>query len=315
MQFKKIFSLIIDLAFIIFLIIFFKNNTADFEKITGIPVYYIILMIALIILNLYINGIKINLLTKFYKLNLKTKEHFGLSVITTMGNYIVPLRGGAYWRARYLKKYHNFSYIKFMSTFYSTMIITFFSSSLMGLIFTLLTYKTLNPFSSKLATVFFIVLIFELLIMFFSPLLKLRKNKIINYGIKIINDWKEMRKNYSLVTKLILTDIAVIILITLRLLLTYYIIQSPIKFSPTVVIATITMLSILINITPGSLGIKETAIVLSTSLAGATQKAGALVAILDRVISIIVVFSLGIIFAYILLKEGRKNANYNIINK
>src|SRR3989338_5827930 len=311
MNYKKIFSITINLAFVIFLIIFFKDNASDFKKIIGIPVYYIALMVVLVILNIYINGIKINLLTKFYNLDLKTKQHFGLSAITTMGNYIVPLRGGAYWRARYLKKYHDFSYMKFMSTFSSTMIITFFSSSLMGLIFTLLTYRTINPFSSKLGLIFFIALVLEILIMLFSPRLKLTKSKIINFGINVINEWRIIRKNYTLVTKLILADIVVILLIALRLVLTYYIIQSPIKWFPGVVIATITMLSILINITPGGLGIKETVIVLSTSLAGATQKAGTLVAILDRVISVIIVFSIGIAFAYILLKEGRKNVSKN----
>ncbi len=305
MQYRKIISFITYLTFIILTVFFFVSNKEGFRKISGIPLYYIVIMFILAFLTLYINGIKINLLTKFYNIKLNLKEYFGLSVITTMGNYIIPARGGAYLRAVYLKKKHNLSYLKFISTFGAILVISFFTISLIGLISIMIFTKNFNPFDSLLKSLFSIIFIINAILLFISIKLKELKNKFLNYIVRTINEWERIRNKKRLVVNLIMLDIILVMLMAGRMLITFHILNSGISFFQGIIMGSLILILTLINITPGNIGIKEAVIIFSTKITNTQENTLILVALLDRITTIIPVFILGVIFTYILIKKTK----------
>jgi uncharacterized membrane protein YbhN (UPF0104 family) len=77
----------------------------------------------------------------------------------------------------------------------------------------------------------------------------------------------------------------------------------PVSFLSVLVISLFSYFSILINITPSNLGISEATITLASTLLGTSAGAGLTVSLLIRATTILVVFTLGPIYSYLLTRE------------
>lgn len=88
----------------------------EFRQLNIVNAIYFVPLFFLYVLFFINNGLILKYFLEPFDIRLRFKEWFGLSVITTMGNYLTPFRGGAVARAVYLKKKHKFSYSYFLST-------------------------------------------------------------------------------------------------------------------------------------------------------------------------------------------------------
>jgi uncharacterized membrane protein YbhN (UPF0104 family) len=149
----KYIHLIFISVFLLFILIFIKNNFNNIKEII-ISISFLDFFILSIStwITILLNGNKIEILTKYYGLKLKFKEWFGLSVVTTMSNYLAPFGLGMSLRGIYLKRKYNFSYGIFITTLATSYLTSFFLYSFLGLIVIIIFY-----FKYNFSNIFFIL--------------------------------------------------------------------------------------------------------------------------------------------------------------
>jgi uncharacterized protein (TIRG00374 family) len=312
---KKIISIIVLFLIIAFFIRYIINNLSDFKKLltfgTSNPLLLIIISI-IIIINLFLNGLLLKSLMKPFNIKLKLFEAFGLSTITNFYNLITPFRGGAGVRAIYLKKKHDFPYVHFLATLSAIYVIIFLVGSLAGLLSMLLIWLNYGIFNKLVFLVFLAFFLFLLPIIIFSPRLPESKNKWFNRFIKVINGWHLIKKNRGTIIKIIMISILQLIFNSLIVKLSYSVFNIDISLIKAMFLSTITLLSALIAITPGNLGIGDAINVFSAQIIGVGLTGAIAATILRRIINLVVIFILGPIFSYILIKHNsdkQKNKN------
>ena len=299
---NKIFNILLALGFIGLFAVYFSLNKDDFKVLLEIKAYYIFAIALLQICVIFVNAIFFIVIFKAFDLNIDTKEGLNTSIITAIGNYFTPFRGGLGIRAVYLKKKYGFSYSKFISTVAGNYVVVFLINSLIALfcLGTLaLQSKKIDPILVLVFAGMFIILL--LIVLFPIPSSKIPEtkfgllNKFINKVKLVIEGWNVLAGKRSLIIKLsILTLINAFIGIFL-----YYIelksIGTEVNLLYAIIYSSISAISLLLSLTPGSLGIRESLLVLfqSSLMLGTSEILAS--SVVDRVIYFFVMLILLII--------------------
>jgi uncharacterized protein (TIRG00374 family) len=303
---KKIASYSILVLILILFVNYLYHHTTEFKETSLTNPLWIIPLIIIFLLNYIFVGIQTKAILEPFGIKLKTMELYMLSIVTGFYNIITPARGGTGIKAVYLKKKHNFAYTKFLATLTGTYILIFFISSLFGLISLLFIYKFYNVFNSTILLLFLGIFISSTLIILFSPNFKEARYGWLNHFIKVANNWNIIRRNKGvLFTYAVVTILSLLISIT-NTIISYYIFGIHISFIQALFLTCIGSISVLIQITPGNLGVGEAIAVFSALIIGITPAQSLPVAIFGRIVQMIVLFTLGPIFSYILFKHKPK---------
>jgi len=293
----------------ILLVLFVKyllNHLDDFKQIALINPLWLIPLIAIFLLNYFFISIQTKVLIEPFGIKLKNFEVYMLSLVTGFYNVITPAHGGMGVRAVYLKKKHNFTYTNFLASLAGMYVLTFFIGSLFGLISLFFIWEIYHIFNFIVFLVFS-ALFFPLLgIIIFSPEIKETKNQFINKFIKVANGWNLIRKNKKIVLTCLSVTFASLIVNLFSTILYYKIFGININFIQSLFLNSFGTISLLIQITPGNLGVSEALAVFSASILGISPTDSLSVAILGRIVQMIVLFILGPIFSYRLLKHKPK---------
>ena len=251
------------------------------------------------LLFLITSGLYLQAFTKKFNINLTFTEWFGLSVVTTMGNYITPFAGGMVARAAYLKHKHNFAYASFATLLASNYLVIFWVIGAVG-------FATLTVFYPFQDIYIILALIFLALPVAISMLTMLpnvslpdthRLFRILNTSLE---GWDLVKNDKKLIAKLGLYTVANITLNGLSFWVAYNALGFTVSFSSALLISLIAVFSILLNITPGNLGVQEIVVSVSSTLLGPGGGEGLVVALIIRAATLFLVFTLGPIYAWLL---------------
>jgi len=307
MKIKNILSIAILLIIIAFAAYYVNDNIHDFSDIKLVNPWFIAPVVLLLLAGLYIQGLQNkNLLTPF-GVNLRSGEEFSLAIVTRFYNLITPFRGGMAARAVYLKKKHKFPYTNFMATLAASYVLIFLVASTLGIISTILIYYTTGIFSWILFVVFDVVFIGMIGIMVVSPKFAEPENKWLRRFVTVINGWHLIKHNKRVIAVTILITFVQIMLGSVMLWLQFRVFGISVGFVPCLFLSSIGNLSILVGITPGNLGIGEAITVFSALTIGITPAQSLSAALLGRAVSLVVLFILGPIFSYVLMRKGRNS--------
>ena len=302
---KKIISAAILLVLVAFAAYYLKENWQDFQQIKISRPYYLIVIIGIFLVNYYFVSLVTQSLLCPLGVHLKNKESYMLSIVTGFYNLVMPFRGGMAARAVYLKKKYNFTYVNFLATLSASYVLIFLVASLLGIVSTLMIYKQSEVLSLILLLIFLTVFLGMLFIIFISPKFKERENKWLNRFIKVINGWHLIKHNKKVIAVTTIITLVQLLLSTLMLYLQFLTFGIEISFASALFLSAIGNLSIIIGITPGNLGISEAITVFSASTIGITPAESLSAALLGRAVSLVVLFVLGPIFSYVLMKKEK----------
>lgn len=311
---KKFIQYSILTIILILFINYIYHHISEFKQIALINPFWLIPLIALFLLNYYFLGIQTKNLLLPLGVKLKNLEVYMLSIVTGFYNIITPAHGGMAVRAVYLKKKHNFSYTLFLSSLAGIYVINFFIASLFGLISLFFIYQSYNIFNWVIFLVFSGLFLPLLGLIVFSPEFKEAKNNFINRFIKVANGWNLIRKNKRVVSVCLSVTLAGLLISTFSTIISYHVFGINLSFIQALFLTCIASIGILILITPGNLGVAEAIAVFSALIIGITPAQSLSVAILGRIVQMIVIFTIGPIFSYILLKHQPNTKQENETN-
>jgi|TARA_Y100000310_G_scaffold13181_1_gene13499 uncharacterized protein (TIRG00374 family) len=300
---KKIWSWIIFILIAVIAFFFIRENIHEFSQVPEFSFVYIIPLVILVLLNLFANGLRIKLYSEYYNINLKPIEWFGLVSISIMGNHLTPFRAGHGARAIYLKKKYKLPYTSFLTTMASSYVIKFLVYGGLGIILSLLILKYYNIFNKFIFLLLVVLFIISLVAIFTPPIFKKNKNKFLNRFIRLLNEWKVMSKNHNFLYKIISIDVIVWILRSFRLFFAFKAFSFDVPFLFILLIAVLSVLSVFLSLTPAGIGVLETVVALSAEAIGIGFVGGVYAGVLDRVVSVIIIFIFGPIFSYKLMRN------------
>ena len=96
-----------------------------------------------------------------------------------------------------------------------------------------------------------------------------------------------------------------ILISSLMLWLQFRVFGIEVSFVSALFLSAIGSLSLVIGLTPGNLGVQEAIIVFSAATIGITPAESLSAALLGRAVSLVVLFVLGPIFSYVLVRNGK----------
>lgn len=302
MKGRRFWSIVV-LVLVIAAIAWYLNSQRQllsaFRRVSFLAIFY---LVGIRLLFLGTNGLFLREFASRFDVRLTLKEWLGLSVVTTMGNYITPLSGGMIARAAYLKQRHRLPYAQFVTLLASNYLINFWVIGVVGIL-TLLTFGTAIQLYWQVLVCFTTVIVsISALVLF--PTVKLPwKNRIAKTVNTSLEGWSLVKSDRVLITKLVIYTLINIFLNGLSFWIAYDALGSRISFRSALLVGLLTSFSLLVRITPGNLGIQEAVVSLSSGLLGIGAGQGLLAALLIRGATLIPAFTLGPLFGFLLSRK------------
>lgn len=286
---------------------YIKNHWTDFAPAKTIVWPYILLLLAISLIYIIVQGLVLKVTLEPFKIRLKFFEWFGITVITFLGNYIFPFSGFGF-RAAYLKKTYGFNYTSFIGSLVAIYLTEFFLFTLGGLIGLWSWYKATGFVDYKILTLFLAVFSICTVFLFFSPKLPVFQSKFLIHLNRVLHSFYFIKTDNNLMRKLLVIVLSEVILFSAIFFFAYRALHFPVSYLTSMIAAALSLYSLLIRITPASFGFYEAMVIYTTKLADLTVANGLLVAMVTRVVSMIWVFALWPLFGYFLLFGRRKHS-------
>ena len=300
---KKHISYLITLVFIVFIVMYVLNNLKEFEKVFHLSILLVLILTMLTIFKFLLLGFFNKIILYNFNIFLKPIVWVGLAFVTAMGNLLTPFRGGAGIRAIYLKKQYSLNYSNFLSTIAGIYFLTFLINSFIGAITVLLIYYIYGIINYSVLFFFSGLFLFFVIIISLSPDIPEFRNKLLGGVSRVIRGWYKIKKNKKMMFNLIIV-IFINSIVTLFIIhFSFLSISINLPLIKCLFLSTLLTFSNLTNITPGGLGIREGIVVLGSKLFLISTPESLLAAGIFRIISMVIVFTLGPIFSYVLLKN------------
>ena len=167
---KRSISVGVLIICLILLAFYIRSHLADFKNISSVSFSYTLIIGLVSALSLIVNGLFLKALTIDFGIDLNFAEYFSLSIVTSFGNIFLPMKGGAGFRAVYLKSRYNFDYSYFLSSLAGNYLVAFHVTSWVALAGTAALYIRTGGIQSAVTAVFFGVALLTGGAYFFLPL-------------------------------------------------------------------------------------------------------------------------------------------------
>lgn len=302
MRMKMGFSLILTLGIAGGIGLYLVHNPELVALFYGFSLRDAVLLVLMCVLSFGTSGLYLKVFAGKFGMYLRPREWFGLTVVTTMGNYLTPFSGGLIARASYLKHRHAFSYTRFLAMMAANYLIAFALISLTGIV-TLLTLPEKQDESWLVLIFFFATLITVWLVSIFPSITAGSKNQMVLLVQRATEGLDIIRRDPVLLGKLIVLTLMNILIGALLFYVAFISLGSMLPFRVALLIYLLTTFTLLINITPGNFGIQEAGTSMAAAILGAGVEMGLMASLMIRAATILSAFSLGPVFSYLLSKE------------
>lgn len=286
---KNILSIILTITVLLLFGIYLYNNPQILIILKDISPLSLIIIMILFLLLFLLEGVFIKVTLNIFDKHIDLKETYYLSTISRIGNYLLPMRAGAIFRATYLKNKYQFEYSKFLSTLYAYYILLFLLNSFLALSVLLFKYLSISIFYPAISLFFLLLFFTTLFVILFRKTVATREGKglkYINKGILIFNkflsSWDMIVKRKNLFLYLLFITMGNILINGIIFYVEFLTLKININILDILLYTCLSGVSLLISITPGSLGLREAIFLFTSESIGLSQDQIMQLAFLDR---------------------------------
>lgn len=242
---------------------------------------------------LALRGVLTQRLCRIFAVEVPFKDAVRLAAWTNLANYVTPFVGGSGVRAVYLKRRHGLPYAEFVSLQAATYLLHFLVASLAALA-SLPFLHEITPRNRLLFSALYISVALGVLAILLLPVrLPTSPSAVGRYLKRAVQGWMRFRRSdwRSLVGLLVLNTLAQAAGVGLA----FAALGVSLDAGQMIFVAAFYSLSILVAVTPASLGISEGAVVLSAAATGVAAAFGLAAAGLRRGVSLTAAILLGVL--------------------
>tara|TARA_B100001057_G_C22839261_1_gene946423 strand:+ start:84 stop:1043 length:960 start_codon:yes stop_codon:yes gene_type:complete len=305
---KNIFS-VLFFAYFLYLIV---STEIDFKLFFELNSFILLILFFLKTLAIVLNGFFNKILIGAFGVNLKFYDAIYISIITFLGNFYLPGRSGGALRMVYLNRKFKLTTDKIISSNLLFFVVGILLNGLTSLFWLFLNKEQIENYFLISVLLFLFISLFCIFILNkrFS-INKNRKTKEKNYISKALNYISELKESWNVFFedgKRLYKLIGIYLLIYITFLIEIYLIINTlnlyINFSSVGLYNSISGISNLIGITPSSLGVKESLLVMFNNLILIDSGSLITISIFERLISIIYT-GIPLIYFFWLNRKGK----------
>jgi uncharacterized protein (TIRG00374 family) len=292
---KKIFSTLFLLGIAAAGIIYYFNHRAEFYLITTVSVSALAALSCIVIIISLCNGLQLKILMNHYGMEIGFSQCYGISRASSFINLFLPIGTGASFKAVYLKKLLKFRYSSFIASMGITTVIKIMLYALIALLLLMVSDGKINMF---LITVSGLVFSISLLFLFLGH--KLKRLDITSSGHmrKVIDEWQKIKRDRETMGRLLMVGLILFLASGLNTYLSFRAFSIDISATASGTIAAFAIITGLLNLVPGNLGIREAIIILISESHGIGINESVHAAALGRLIQVIWTIILASFFRY-----------------
>lgn len=276
---KKLLGYLLSLLFIAYLAYYINQNREDFSALLEIAPSFLIIISLTHLVSFLMNAFFLKVSMQPFQKEISLRESFFVSLLTSIGNYFFPVGAGTGTKAVYLKRKISLSYSDFFSVLSANYIIVLLFNAGVGLFSVLFLNNKVPIFDSPILFISLLTLFISMLYLavFGFPKFLLNRLKTMDKLDRITSlistvmfGWNLIVKNRALTFKLLLITLANT---SITMIAAFYAAKSlgfNIDFVPLLLYSSLGSISFILNVTPGSIGIKEAIYIYSSAALGLT---------------------------------------------
>jgi len=236
-------------------------------------------------------------------------ESIGLAAINTLANQL-PFAGGLVAKGVYLKQRHKLAYTYFLSSTAALFVLFVAVNGIVGVV--VITYWA---FVNNINVPIFLLLGFlgmaaTLVILWFP----FDKGILLDKGVlrgkwgkrlaQLMEGWQVLGQNQRLVQKLIVLQLLMVLIFAGRFWVAFHMLSQDVTIAQCILFAAASILTQLVSITPGALGIRELIVAGVASILGFDIGVSIVAVGIDRLVATSVIIVMGSIYTYVLSKNA-----------
>ena len=238
-------------------------------------------------------------------------DGFLITAASTLANQL-PIPGGIVSKGVYLKYKHNLSYTKFTSSTIALFLCYLSVNGFMG-IGTLLYWLLIEKKSASPILLICYAGMVACIFVFWLPIERIRvPEKLYQRVSQAIEGWVAISKNPLMLLKIVFLQIILVILLSIRYWLAFHMLSQNVTFGQTMLFASASILTQLVSIAPGGLGVRETIVGAVAATLGFDVGISVVAVGLDRLVVTAMILISGWISMLIL---GRQIASVSLKDK
>jgi len=301
--YRSLVSLAILALLVLWAVTYLSDHFDEFKKALAWPLPCLVLASLLTVIRFGIVGQFTQIILRAFGLTLTFREWFGLPVITTLGNYVLPFRGGSGLRAAYLKKRHAFPLTDFLSTFVAIYLVVLIVNAAVGLTALALSPSWRGPGGTAVALFFGLVLAGSLgLVIFPLPKDGVQRLKIKTL-IRLVEGWQKIKEHPQVTVRLFIMSLANTVTGMLVVYVGFLAMDVRVGLAGSALVVALQALTLFMAVTPGGLGIQDAVLVFTAQALGVSPTQGLALAVAVRALTLFWSLILGPVFSYLLLKK------------
>ncbi|MCP4537083.1 MAG: flippase-like domain-containing protein [Chloroflexi bacterium] len=307
---RRYFPLLLIVASVVWGGWYIYGHPAELTSIQGLSPGWLIALFCLSVAKIACMGSFTRVIVRSLEIDLGFLEWFGLSALSTMGNYLTPFRGGAVVRAMYLKSKHDLPYSLFLSTLSALYVITFATNAALGVLAMLALYLWIDFVDVALLSFFLALCLLPVVLLILLKVIPRLPDKdwskryvvlqITAFVGRIIEGWRVISARKSTVLQLLALSVLNSSVTLLMIHLSFVAFGVRLPLIESLVLSSLFMISSMIPLTPSGLGVAEVVLVLVSRGFGVQEMAGIFSTGLNRSVMILSSIMWGSLFSYIL---------------
>ncbi len=296
---KKAIPHVLSVVVLLLFIGYLYRNADQYQQLLNLSLGSLVLLISLILGTYLANGLINYFLYQGLGVPLSLNESFGLAAINTLANQL-PFAGGLIAKGVYLKQRYQLAYTRFLSATVALYVCFVAVNGLVGVAiigsWSLRDGRSvpgllLLGFMGMAASV---VLLWLHLDVSFAP------GKWGRRMAQLTQGWQILTQDRLLIARLVALQLGMALIFAGRLWIAFHILSQEVSLTQCILFAAATILTHLVSITPGALGIRE-AIVAAVAAALGFDAGISVVAVgIDRLVATVVIITLGTFYTNIL---------------
>jgi len=297
---RFILQLVISLGVITAFGIYLYNNLDKYLELLNISKTGVFTLFLLSLTFPLLNGMQNTYLYRDLGLaGFSHRDGYLITAASTLANQL-PIPGGIVSRGYYLKRAYNLSYAKYTSSTFALFFCYLAINGLIGiavLVYWFLINKTPVPFALLIAFSMMVACI----LVFWLPLERIRMTeKLRQWTHQAIDGWTAIGRNPDLLFKLTSLQAALVVLLSLRYWIAFRMLSQNVSLGQTLLFASASILTQLISIAPGGLGVREAIVASVASVLGFDAGVSIVAVGLDRLVITVMIVLTGWVSAIIL---------------
>jgi uncharacterized membrane protein YbhN (UPF0104 family) len=299
---KSVLPSIFSVAVLCGFAVYLYSNADKFRNLFNLSLVSLLLLCSLVLVAIFLKGLINYLFYRQLGATIALNEGVGLAIVNTVSNQL-PFAGGLVAKALYLKSRHHLAYTRYVSATVALYICFVSSNGIVGI--GGLAYQRLTgepvPLLLIMGFLGMTASIFSLGIPLNMGFLPDRWRKLVT---KLVDGWQLLRGNRRLVAEVVGVQTMLTLLAAVRLWIVFHALSQNVTLNHCLLFSSASILTRLVSISPGGLGVREAIIASMASVLGFDLGISAVAVGLERLISTPINIGLGVIYSYTLGKEA-----------